>query len=498
VKTHEILAMLIAQGVDARELTADSREVAAGDVFLAYPGHNAKSDGRSFIRDAVARGAGAVLWEREGYAFPPDLRVPQVPVEGLKALAGPLASMLYGAPSELLTMIGVTGTNGKTSVSQWTAQAMNLCGRGCGAIGTLGAQYGAWTQAVPNTTPDAIVLQRMLRRMADAGAAACAMEVSSIGLEQGRVDGVAFDIAVFTNFTRDHLDYHGSMRAYEEAKTRLFTRPGLTRAVVNIDDPMGVRLMARLADRIDRIAYCIAGKSAVVEHVEDEGRITASDLRYDDAGVRFTATCDWNGTQTRAEVSAPVWGEFNVSNLLAVLGALLAAGIDVQQAVTALGSLTPPAGRMSAIVRPHAPLVVIDYAHTPDALEKALTALQPIARARNGKLSVVFGCGGDRDAGKRPQMGEVASRLADRVIITSDNPRSEDPQAIIAQILPGAPGAAVEPDRARAILQSVREAAPQDVVLIAGKGHEDYQEIAGRKLPFSDHKIATIALENHA
>jgi len=486
--------MLIAQGVDARELTADSREVAAGDVFLAYPGHNAKSDGRNYIRDAVARGAGAVLWEREGYAFPPDLRVPQVPVEGLKSLAGPLASMLYGSPSEALSMIGVTGTNGKTSVSQWTAQAMTQCGRGCGVLGTLGAHYGAWSQALPNTTPDAIVLQRMLKRMVDAGASACAMEVSSIGLEQARVDGTAFDIAVFTNFTRDHLDYHGSMRAYEESKTRLFTWPGLTHAVINIDDPMGVRLMARLADRIDRIAYCIAGKSAVVEHVEDEGRLTASDLHYDDAGVRFTVTSDWG----KAEVSAPVWGEFNVSNLLAVLGTLMAAGVDFQQAVAAIGQLTPPAGRMNAIARPNAPLVVIDYAHTPDALDKALTALQPIARSRHGKLCAVFGCGGDRDPGKRPQMGEVASRLADRVIITSDNPRSEDPQAIIAQILPGAPGAAVEPDRARAILQSVREAAAHDVVLIAGKGHEDYQEIAGKKLPFSDHKIATIALENRA
>ena len=490
--------MLSAQGVEVRALTADSRSVGAGDVFLAYPGHNAKSDGRHFIRDAVERGAAAVLWERSGYTFPDDLRVPQIAVEGLKALAGPLASALYGAPSEQLIMVGVTGTNGKTSVSQWTAQAMGLCGRGCGVIGTLGAQYGAWTQAVPNTTPDAIVLQRMLKRMVDSGAAACAMEVSSIGLEQARVDGVAFDIAVFTNFTRDHLDYHGSMQAYEEAKTRLFTWPGLTHAVINIDDPMGVRLMARLADRIDRIAYCIAGKSAVVEHVEDEGRITASNLRYDDTGARFTVTGDWNGTPTQAEVSAPVWGEFNVSNLLAVLGALMAAGVDFQQAVAALGSLTPPAGRMNAILRPNAPLVVVDYAHTPDALDKALTALAPIARARGGKLSVVFGCGGDRDAGKRPQMGEVASRLADRVLITSDNPRSEDPQAIIAQILQGSPGAAVEPDRARAILQSVREAAAQDVVLIAGKGHEDYQEIGGKKLPFSDHKIATIALENRA
>ena len=486
--------MLSAQGVEVRALTADSRSVAAGDVFLAYPGHNAKNDGRNFIRDAVGRGAAAVLWERAGYTFPPDLRVPQVPVEGLKALAGPLAGALYGAPSEQLTMVGVTGTNGKTSVSQWVAQALTACGRSCGVIGTLGARYRAWSEPVPNTTPDAIVLQRTLKRMVDDGAAACAMEVSSIGLEQARVDGVAFDIAVFTNFTRDHLDYHGSMRAYEEAKTRLFTWPGLTHAVVNIDDPMGVRLMARLADRIDRIAYCIAGKSAVAEHVEDEGRLTASDLHYDDAGVRFTVTSDW-GT---AQVQAPVWGEFNVSNLLAVLGALIAAGIDFHQAAAALGQLQALPGRMNAIARENAPLVVIDYAHTPDALEQALNALRPIASARGGRLSVVFGCGGDRDAGKRPQMGAVANRLADTVVLTSDNPRGEDPLAILAQIAPGAPAATVEPDRARAITNAVQGAAPGDVVLVAGKGHEQYQEIGGRKLPFSDHEVATIALENRA
>ena len=494
MKAHEILAMLSAQGADVRGLSADSREVGAGDVFLAYPGHNARSDGRAYIADAVGRGAAAVLWERAGYAWPEELQLPHLPVEGLKALAGPLASALYGAPSEQLTMVGVTGTNGKTSVSQWVAQALSLCQRPCGVIGTLGARYGAWSQAVPNTTPDAIVLQRMLRRMVDAGAQACAMEVSSIGLDQARVSGVAFDIGVFTNFTRDHLDYHGSMQAYEDAKTQLFTWPGLTHAVINIDDPMGVRLMARLADRIDRIAYCIAGKSPVAEYIEDEGRLTASNVRYGDAGVSFTITSGW-GT---AQVQAPVWGEFNVSNLLAVLGALLAAGIDFHQAAAALGQLQALPGRMNAIARENAPLVVIDYAHTPDALEQALNALRPIASARGGRLSVVFGCGGDRDAGKRPQMGAVANRLADTVVLTSDNPRGEDPLAILAQIAPGAPAATVEPDRARAITIAVQGAAPGDVVLVAGKGHEQYQEIGGRKLPFSDHEVATIALENRA
>lgn len=494
MKAYEILAMLSAKGVTVRNLTADSRAVGQGDVFLAYPGHNAKADGRNFIRDAVGRGAAAVLWEKSGYEFPEDIAVTQIPVEELKALAGPLASALYGAPSEALTMVGVTGTNGKTSISQWTAQALSLCGKPAGVIGTLGARYGAWTQAVPNTTPDAIVLQRMLRKMVDAGAVACAMEVSSIGLDQARVSGIAFDIAVFSNFTRDHLDYHGDMRAYEEAKTKLFTWPGVTHAVINIDDPMGVRLMARTADRLDRIAYCIEGKSPVVEHVEDEGRLTARSVRYGDFGVAFEVKSHW-GT---AQVEVPVWGEFNVSNLLAVLGSLIAAGIKFDDAAAALRELRPLPGRMNALVFENKPLVVIDYAHTPDALEQALNALRPIAAARGGKLVALFGAGGDRDPGKRPQMGAVATRLADVVMVTSDNPRSEDPQAIIAQILPGAPGAAVEADRAKAIARAIGEARSNDVVLIAGKGHEDYQEIKGTRHPFSDHEVATIALENGA
>ncbi len=486
--------MLSAQGVSVRGVSADSRSLAAGEVFLAYPGHGARSDGRNHIADAVKRGAAAVLWEQGGFAWPHDLRVPNLPVEGLKALAGPLASAVYGAPSEELTMVGVTGTNGKTSVSQWIAHALDACGRPCGVIGTLGAHYGTWSEAVPNTTPDAIVLQRMLRRMVDAGAQACAMEVSSIGIDQARVAGVAFDIAVFTNFTRDHLDYHGTLAAYEAAKTALFHFPSLTHAVINIDDPMGVRLMAGIGEQVSRIAYCIAGKSGVAEHVEDEGRLTAGTIRYDDAGVAFDLSSDWGS----ARVSVPMWGEFNVSNLLAVAGTLIAAGVGFAQAVKALQSLSALPGRMNALAHAGAPLVVIDYAHTPDALEQALRALRPIAQSRGGALAVVFGCGGDRDAGKRPQMGAIASRLADRVLVTSDNPRGEDPEEIIRQILPGAPGAEAEPDRARAIAQAVSTAQPRDVLLIAGKGHEEYQEIGGRKLPFSDHEVARIALENRA
>ena len=486
--------MLNALGVQVRGVSADSRAVAAGEVFLAYPGHGGKYDGRSYIADAVKRGAAAVLWEREGFGWPEKIRVPNFPVDGLKALAGPLAGEVYGAPSEQLTMVGVTGTNGKTSVSQWVAQALSACGRQCGVIGTLGAQFGSWNEPVPNTTPDAIVLQRTLKRMFDAGAAACAMEASSIGLDQARVAGVAFDIAVFTNFTRDHLDYHGSVAAYEKAKTTLFRWPSLTHAVVNIDDPMGVRLMAQIGEDVTRIAYCIAGKSAVPEFVEDEGRLTASAIRYDDTGLAFDLASDWG----HAKVKVPVWGEFNVSNLLAVIGSLIAAGVGFDQAVTAVQTLAPLPGRMNALSFPDAPLAVIDYAHTPDALEQALKALRPIADSRGGALAVVFGCGGDRDAGKRPQMGAVAARLADRVLVTSDNPRSEDPLDIIRQILPGAPGALVEADRRLAIGKALRESQSRDVLLIAGKGHEDYQEIGGKRLPFSDHEVARIALENRA
>ena len=515
MKAHEILAML--SHVNVRELTADSRAVRAGDLFAAYPGHprsdGSRIDGRDFIGDAIARGAAAVLWERDGFAWNAAWHLPQVAVDGLKPLVGAISSEVYGFPSDQLFMAGVTGTNGKTSVSQWIAQALQLCGKPCGVIGTLGARvYGLREQTGPheagnavlngnasagasNTTPDAIVLQRTLKAMREAGAAACAMEVSSIGLDQARVNGVAFDCAVFTNFTRDHLDYHGSMAAYEAAKTKLFMTEGLRHAVINLDDPMGVRLMAKVADRIDRIAYCIDGMSPVAEFVEDEGRLTASALRFDAHGVRFKVSSDWGS----AAVNAPVWGAFNVSNLLAVLGALIAAGVPFDTAVRALEKIEAVPGRMNALGGTNAPLVVIDYAHTPDALEKALASLRPLAQARAGALRVVFGCGGDRDAGKRPLMGEVAARLADAVMLTSDNPRSEAPETIIAAIARGmAKPHLVVADRLQAITRAVQGAGVHDVILVAGKGHEATQEVAGRKLPFSDHDVVRRALDNRA
>ena len=520
MKAYEILAML--SPLQVRALSADSRTLQAGEVFAAYPGHSAAPstgqggamDGRNFIADALARGAAGVLWEREGFTWNPAWQVPNAGVTGLKPLVGAISSQVYGFPSEHMFMAGVTGTNGKTSVSQWIAQALHRCGKPCGVIGTLGVSLhgaaalpepalsdAAWSDAArpnatsgaANTTPDAIVLQRTLKQLREAGAVACAMEVSSIGLDQARTAGVAFDCAVFTNFTRDHLDYHGTMAAYEAAKTKLFLAEGLTHAVINLDDPMGVRLMAKTADRLDRIAYCIAGAAPVAEFVEDEGRLTASAITFNEQGVRFTVTSDWGS----AAIAAPVWGGFNVSNLLAVMGVLIAAGVPFDAAAHAIEKIDAVPGRMNALGGNDAPLVVIDYAHTPDALDKALATLRPLAAARGGALRVVFGCGGDRDPGKRPLMGEVAGRGADTVMLTSDNPRSEAPDAIIAQIARGmtTPHLVVA-DRAQAIARAVGGAGVADVVLIAGKGHERYQETAGRKLPFSDHDAARNALDN--
>jgi UDP-N-acetylmuramoyl-L-alanyl-D-glutamate--2,6-diaminopimelate ligase len=495
VKAYEVLAMLSAQGVTLRGLSADSRSLRAGEGFAAYPGHNAKTDGRQFIGEAIARGAAAVLWERENFAWNDSWQVPNIGVAGLKPLVGAVSSEVYGKPSEHLFMAGVTGTNGKTSVTQWIAQALEHCGKPCASIGTLGASFHELNLETINTTPDAIVLQRTLRSMCDAGAAACAMEVSSIGLDQDRTAGVAFDCAVFTNFTRDHLDYHADMARYEAAKTKLFMQNGIAHAVINIDDPMGVRLMMKLDESVKRIAYCIEGKSAVAEIVEDEGRLTASAVTFNAQGARFTVTSD----RGCAEISAPVWGEFNVSNLLAVMGVLMAADVPFDLAARAIGQLKPVPGRMNALGDAHDPLVVIDYAHTPDALAKALETLKPIAQSRGGALRVVFGCGGDRDPGKRQQMGAVAERLADTVMITNDNPRSEKPEAIFAAIEAGMhKPRLVVADRAVAITREITGAAASDVLLIAGKGHETTQEIAGIKLPFSDHDVARAALENRA
>ena len=475
-------------------LVVDSRDVKPGDVFVAYPGEHV--DGRRFIGEAIAKGAAAVLWERAGFEWPDDWRVANSGVMSLKALTGTIAHIAYDKPSDKLWVIGVTGTNGKTSCSQWLAQALGMLGKKCGVIGTLGSGFpGALNKAGPNTTPEATVLHRELARFVKEGAKAVAMEASSIGLAQGRLNSVGFDVALFTNLTRDHLDYHGDMRSYGAAKAALFEWPGLQHGVINLDDTWGIELAGRLKGRVNRIGYCLEGEAE--RAVQVEALLVARNIAVGPNGVEF----DIIGSGGHAHVRSPVLGRFNVSNLLGVAAALVASDYSLSQAAAVLALLQPVPGRLQRLDEASPgthPLVVVDYAHTPDALEQALGALAGVAHSAGGKLVCVFGCGGDRDRGKRPVMGEIATRLADRVIVTSDNPRNEDPQSIIGDIMVGAHGhPAIEVDRRAAIRRAINEARPEDVVLLAGKGHEAWQEIGGKRLPFSDIKIAGALLTEH-
>lgn len=471
----ELFRHLAAQGAMIERLSSDSRRCAPGVAFLAYPGTTA--DGRVHIDDAIRRGAAAVLWEEGDFSWRADWKLPNLPVRGLKELSGRLAHEFYGRPSQALWLCGVTGTNGKTSCSQWIAASLAARGAKSAVIGTLGSGFpGALATAV-NTTPDALELHRMLSDFRAAGARAVAMEVSSHGLDQGRVNGVQFACALFTNLSHDHLDYHGSMQAYADAKARLFEAEGLATAVLNLDDALGVQLAQRLTERgVRTIGYSV-------------GSVAKTNVREYLAALGGEIDSSWG----RADLAVNQLGRFNVSNALGVLGCLLAYGIGFQDAAALLARLPAVPGRMQKIG--DRPLVVIDYAHTPDALEKVLQALRPVAQSRRGRLLALFGAGGDRDPAKRPLMGAVASRLADRVLLTSDNPRSEDPLAIIDAIRRGVTANFdIEPDRSRAIDRIIAEAAASDVVLIAGKGHESYQEIAGQRLPFSDEAQARAAL----
>jgi len=486
--TVDVFGHLAKQGAMIERLSSDSRSCAPGVAFFAYPGEAA--DGRSYIGDAIRRGAAAVVWEADDFAWRPDWRLPNLGVSGLKGQAGALAHAFYGRPSESMWVCGVTGTNGKTSCTQWIAALMSAQGIQTGVIGTLGSGFPQALSAAGNTTPDALELHRVLAGMKRSGARAVAMEVSSHGLAQGRVNGVAFDCGLFTNLSHDHLDYHGSMDAYAEAKAMLFDAPTLQFAVLNLDDFLGVQLARRLAARqVRTIGYGLSPASLAPGGVTDY--IVAREIAIDGEAMRVALESSWG----EAEVRINQLGRFNVSNALGVLGCLLARGLDFERAAALLDALPPVAGRMQRIGGAGKPLVVVDYAHSPDALEKALQALRPVADTRGGALVAVFGAGGDRDSAKRPLMGEVASRHADRLLLTSDNPRSEDPQAILAAIRAGvfAPHE-LEPDRAAAIARAIGEASAADVVLLAGKGHESYQEIAGRRLPFSDVAAAEAAL----
>ncbi len=477
-----LLDRLAQIGVPLADLTADSRAVKMGSAFVAFPG--TVLDGRDFIGEAVARGAAAVLWERDGFQWEDRWDVPNLGVENLRLRISEIAGSVFGNPSDSLWMAGVTGTNGKTSVSQWIAAALDALGRRSAVVGTLGNGLVGERTEGRNTTPDPIVLQRLLADYLRRGARCVAMEVSSHGLDQGRVAGIKFDAAIFTNLTRDHLDYHGTMERYAQAKYRLFEARGLTHAVVNVDDEAGVALTGRLAGNgFDLLTYG-TGAGAMLR---------ATDVRLSEAGVSFHVA----GPEGSGDIEVPVLGAFNVSNLLAVLGALRAAGIPFAQALAAVQALEPVPGRVERVGGGAMPLVVIDYAHTPDAIEKALTALRPAVSAGH-KLVCVFGCGGDRDAGKRPLMGAAAARLADQLIVTSDNPRGEDPMRIIGQVMEGIPGGRAEAieDRQVAIFSAVHQARPGDVVLLAGKGHETYQEIRGTRHPFSDREVARAALDD--
>ena len=471
----ELFQRLAAQGAMIERLTADSRRCGPGAAFFAYPGERA--DGRAYIGDAVARGAAAVLWEADHFAWSPAWRVPNGAVHGLKQRASELAGEFYGQPSHALWMCGVTGTNGKTSCSHWIAAALERSGTRSGILGTLGCGFPGALRDAGNTTPDALELQATLKELRAAGARAVAMEVSSHGLAQGRVNGVRFACALFTNLSHDHLDYHRSMQAYGEAKAELFGMPGLAAAVLNLDDAFGRELARRLAGRVRRIGYAM---DAPLTGVTDE---------FIGLQPSMQIVSSWG----RAPLATRQVGRFNLANALGVLGCLMARGLPFADAVRLLAELPDVPGRMEQVGE--RPLVIVDYAHTPDALEKALGALRPLAAERGGRLAVVFGAGGERDPAKRAVMGTVAERGADRVILTSDNPRSEDPLRIIEAIASGMRAAAPrEADRRRAIETALLDAAPQDVVLIAGKGHERYQEIAGQRLPFSDQAVARAAL----
>ncbi|MEO7400283.1 MAG: UDP-N-acetylmuramoyl-L-alanyl-D-glutamate--2,6-diaminopimelate ligase [Polaromonas sp.] len=467
-------------------LWADSRKVSRGDGFIAWPG--AATDGRKYLGEVLASGALACLIEQSGAeAFGiDDERI--ATYAGLKAACGAVAAAYFGSPSLQLQIAAVTGTNGKTTTAMWLAQALSRLGRKCGVVGTLGIGQPGAMVANGLTTPDPVLLQQQLRRFVDDGFRACALEASSIGIEERRLDATQIQVAIFTNFTQDHLDYHASMQDYWQAKKMLFGWPGLKAAVINTDDIKGIELSATLAGTDLDVWTFSCHRNA---------RLQARDIQH---GARTLSFDVMEGSESH-RVSTPMVGHYNVSNLLGVMAALRAMGVPLADAVGACADLLPVPGRTETLAMEGLPLVVIDYAHTPDALEKVLAALRPVATSRGGQLWCLFGCGGDRDGSKRPIMAAVAEQHADQIVVTSDNPRGENPLAIISQIMLGLShrdAVHVQADRAAAIAHVLALAQARDVVLLAGKGHEVYQEVCGVKLPFSDRDHAQTALNARA
>lgn len=488
-------------GVSIDNLVTDSRMVKPGDTFLAYVGE--KFDARKFIPQAIEAGANAVLWERHGFVWDPEWQAPNLSISKLRTKAGAIASYVYGDPSKKLWLIGITGTNGKTSCCQWIAQAMTALGKKTAVMGTLGDGFSGALQPAVNTTPGPVLLQQKMADFLKRGAEYVVMEVSSHGIEQGRVNGSTFAVALFTNLSHDHLDYHGSMKAYAASKAQLFQWMGLKYAVLNFDDEFGVELLGQISGKITQVIGYGFKESEIKNLDPEKIRVVCGrNLKVSIQGLEFDVEFETERVKFKTELI----GRFNASNLLAVLATLLASGIKLADAMQSLQQVQPVVGRMERLGGGNLPLVVVDFAHTPDALEKMLIALREILlsseatsklKTQNSRLICVFGCGGDRDRGKRALMGKVATLLSDEVIITSDNPRGEDPYAIINEIASGA-GANhhIEENRAAAIYQALNDARKGDVVLIAGKGHEVYQEIGGQRFPFSDVKVAQQILLN--
>ena len=503
IKPEQAIDHLRRLALPTARIVSDTRQIKVGDVFLAYRvGHGAAiQDSRPYITDALDAGVAAVVYDPadlESISALSDARC--FALENLSAHAGLICSEWYGNPSNQMMVFGVTGTNGKTSITQWLSQALDRPKSRAAVMGTLGVGFPGHLEATGYTTPNAARLQTELKVLLDSNAKQIAMEVSSHALEQGRVNGVQFTTAVFSNLSQDHLDYHGSMAEYAAVKFRLFQFPGLRNAVINLEDPLGRELAMQLLAKTGVQVWGYAVDRNAFAGFEKFGRrlhaIFSSEMRFKDNG--YQGGFEWQD-HGRFEISVPVIGEFNLSNCLALWSCLLAGGIEPADAGKRIELLKPVSGRMEMVLgNTHntGPLVIVDYAHTPDALEKVLNALRPITADRNGKLWCIFGCGGDRDSSKRPIMGRIASQLADHIIITSDNPRSENPAHISADIQAGmvsSESVQIILDRAAAILSGVRNADSNDVVLIAGKGHETSQEINGKKVDFSDQEHILLA-----
>ena len=468
-----------------KSITTDSRQVQVGSLFLAYSGD--VSDGRDYISDAIKNGASAIIWDTENFEWNAEWDVENVGIKHLRQQSGAIASQFYKAPSEKMWMIGVTGTNGKTSITQWLSQCFNNLNHKTAVIGTLGNGLPNQLSETSNTTPDAVLLQSLLADYAQQGVQNVAMEVSSHGLHQGRVQAINFDVAVLSNLTRDHLDYHITFEAYAAAKRSLFEYSDLKCAVLNADDAFGQVLTHDLN----------AADKTVLTYGIEQGDVRAESLRFGTTNFSFDAVTPYGN----AAVQVNLVGKFNVYNVLAVLATLLVSQVSLADAIAVIAQIESAKGRMQMLGGGSLPLVVVDYAHTPDALEKVLDTLKQQA---SSKLICVFGCGGNRDKGKRPEMGKVATSLADAVVVTSDNPRDEAPDDIIEDILKDMHGNGmhsnymVEPDRAKAISVGILSAKPNDIVLIAGKGHEEYQEVKGKKHYFSDIEQAKDVLKIYA